>query len=159
VDRGFDLLGDPIPAGRGEPGRTGHVPTAQNAKKIRLLLVSDWTVDQIAAELGISAPTLRKHYFRSGKINLKQARQIAIAEVRGRTLLQLDQAAEAGKVAAIKAIRDIVDKAALADLPKHMQPGKRREEPKGKKVKLKESALKPDGGWAQLGLPGSDRTH
>jgi hypothetical protein len=149
--RGFDLLGDPIPEGRGEPGRTGHIPTSQNAKKIRLLLVADWTLDQIAGEIGISVPTLRKHYFANGKVNRKLAKSIAVREVKGRTLLQLDKAAEEGKVAAIKTILAIAEKESLTELPKAMQPERKpKVEPKGKKERLRDEAAEPPKEWGTL---------
>lgn len=111
MDRKFDLLGDPIPDGRGEPGRTGHIPTAENAKKIRALLVSGMKNPQIARELGISVPTLRKHYFQSGKINAKLAREMAIAEMRARNILRLDAQADKGSVSAMRALEPLIDKA------------------------------------------------
>jgi hypothetical protein len=149
--RDFDLLGDPIPEGRGLQGRTGHIPTSTNAKKIRLLLIAKWTIDAIAEEIGISAPTLRKHYFRNGKINLGRAREIAVQEVRGRTLLQLDKAAEAGNVSAIKEIRRIADVADVSDLPKAMTPAKA---PRlGKKEMAAKDAQQPDSRWQDLLAP------
>ncbi len=106
---------------------------------------------------GISAPTLRKHYFANGKVNRKSAKALAIREVKGRTLLQLDKAAEDGKVAAIKAIRSIVEREELVDLPKVMQPSKpSRSEPKGKKERLVDAAKQPSGDWETV-LPGLDR--
>lgn len=107
---GFDLLGHPIPDGRGEPGRTGHIPTPEIASKIRTLLVSGLNLERIAPEVGISVPTLRKHYFASGRIKAKQARAMALAEARAKNLLQLQMAADTGNVSAMKAIEKILDR-------------------------------------------------
>lgn len=107
----FDLLGDPIPEGRGKPGRTGHVPTAENARKIRSLLVAGLKNAQIARELGITVPTLKKHYFHNGKVNAKLAREMAIAEMRARNILRLDAEADKGNVSAMRALEPLLEKA------------------------------------------------
>ncbi len=75
MNRKFGLLGDPIPENHGKPGANGHVPTAENARKIRVLLVVDMKKAQIARYLGITFPTLNKHYFQSGKVNLQHSRE------------------------------------------------------------------------------------
>ena len=110
MDPKFDLLGDPIPESRGKPGRTGHIPTAQNARKVRGLLVSGMKLERIAKEMGISVPSLRKHYFQSGKVNAKLARQIAIAEMRARLMLRLDELVEKGNVSAIRTMIGELDR-------------------------------------------------
>lgn len=107
----FDLLGDPIPEGRGKPGRTGHVPTAENARKIRSLLVAGLKNARIARELGITVPTLKKHYFHNGKVNAKLAREMAIAEMRARNILRLDAEADKGNVSAMRALEPLLEKA------------------------------------------------
>lgn len=146
--RDFDLFGNPLPRNHGQPGRNEHVPTAENANKIRLLLVADWTCAQIAAELGISVPTLRKHYFQ-GRRN---PRELALAEVRGRVLLQLDQEAAAGNVSAMKEIRKVAEIAALDRLPK--TPSAQAEK-LGKKEQRRRAAHRATGGWGER-LPGTD---
>jgi len=135
VDRKFDLLGDPIPDGRGEPGRTGHIPTVENARKIRALLVAGMKNQQIARELGISVPTLRKHYFQSGKINARLAREMAIAEMRARNILRLDKEADKGNVSAMRALepliekaeRDLIEREVGADAPREKSQGVKRQ--------------------------------
>lgn len=59
-----DLLGDPIPEGFGKRGRPPHIPTGQNRTKVVLLLALGWPDARIASALGITKPTLKKHYFR-----------------------------------------------------------------------------------------------
>lgn len=59
----FDLLGDPIPEGRGKPGRPQHIATVENRRKVMLLLGLGRPNTRIAAALGISVPTLIKNYF------------------------------------------------------------------------------------------------
>lgn len=107
MTREFDLLGDPIPDGRGQPGRTGHIATAENVNKVRVLVLAGWGVKEIAEELGIRAPTLRKHYFPNRSI--KDASRRVLLEQRARTMLQLDEAAAKGNVGAQKEILRLVE--------------------------------------------------
>lgn len=62
-ERCFDLLGDPIPEGRGKVGPTGHIATDKNINKIMILVLFGWRKPEIAAEMRITVPTLNKHYF------------------------------------------------------------------------------------------------
>jgi len=155
-ERLFDLLGDPIPERWGEPGRPEHIATAENCNKVRLLLVSSWTLSEIASEIGVSVPTLRKHYFASGKVDRVKARQIAIREVKGRVALQLDKAAAGGSVPAMKELYRLADQASLQDRPpadaKAPKPP-----PPGKKARTAQEAKRPTGDWGDLGLPGVTR--
>jgi len=90
---------------------------------------------QIARELGISVPTLRKHYFQSGKINAKLAREMAIAEMRARNILRLDAQADKGSVSAMRALEPLIDKAEReiierevgTDAPKEKSQGLKRQ--------------------------------
>jgi hypothetical protein len=58
-----DLLGDPIPKDRGRLGRQSHLVSSRNIRKFNALRDAGLPQAQIAEALGISAPTLRKHYF------------------------------------------------------------------------------------------------
>ncbi|MBP0438432.1 hypothetical protein [Tianweitania sediminis] len=93
----FDLLGDPIPANFGGRGRPPHVPTKENRNKIMLLLAQGWVDKRIAGALGISEPTLRKHYFRELKV-----RDLARDRVEAIGLLSLWNMGREGNVAAMK---------------------------------------------------------
>lgn len=136
----FDLLGDPIPANHGSVGRTGHVASSENVRKIRVLVASGWRLNEIAGQLGISVPTLRTHYFQNGSI--KTLRQKSLRELRGRMMLMLDEQAEAGNVAAMKELIRQTDKKEmddLADSVRHPTPPK--EKTLGKKAqRTKEAA-------------------
>lgn len=126
----FDLLGDPIPENHGKAGRDGHVATPKNYNKIKLLMVAGWTQKQIADELGLSVPTLRKHYF----LSLTKGRAVSISRIKGQVMMALHEKAMSGNVAAMKELFRLVEKAELADLsaqltkPKAPAPiGKKRQ--------------------------------
>lgn len=154
--RDFDLLGDPIPEGRGKPGATGHIPTAERVNKVRLLVVARWTSQQIAAEIGVSVPTLNRHYFRNGSI--KRAREVVIAEARGRVFLQLDRAAEAGSVSAMKELGKLVLAEELRGMASDIRKPKAVDKLGKKEQRKRDSG--PDGSWSFLGnAPKSDEVH
>lgn len=133
----FDLLGDPIPENHGKAGANGHMATSENVNKVRLLVLAKWTSAEIANELGVSVPTLNKHYFRNRSI--KTARKTVISEARGRVLLMLDQQARAGNVSAIKEVGKMVAKAELDEIAAE-QAHKKPAETLGKKQQAKADA-------------------
>lgn len=93
----FDLLGDPIPPNRGKRGRPQHVPTKENGNKIMLLLAQGWTDLRISGALGITVPTLKRHYF-----SVLKARDVARDKVEAIGLLSLWSMGREGNVAAMK---------------------------------------------------------
>ena len=155
--RDFDLFGEPLPRNLGEPGRNEHVASAKNMSRVRLLVLASWTMAQIAEEIGISVPTLRKHYFATRSI--QDARKHAVREVEGKVLMQLSAAADEGNVSAMKELRKVIEAKRLEDLPAEMgRRGEAKASPEGKKKRLKREAGKPRGGWGTL-LPGEDPVH
>jgi len=108
----FDLLGDPIPPNHGRRGRPQHVPSRENSNKVMLLLAQGWTNERISGALGITVPTLKRHYF-----SVLKARDVARDRVEAIGLLSLWNMGREGNVAAMKeyfrrhdsAIGDIFD--------------------------------------------------
>ncbi len=148
MKRDFDLFGQPLPRNLGEVGRNEHVPTAENVSRVRQLVLAGWTTDQIAVELGISRPTLRKHYLP----DIKKARRAALAEMKAKNIARLEKAADDGNVAAIKELNRIVEVEAL-DVPTQRQPEPPAPAKKlGKKEQAQNDALTghEDTGWNQL---------
>lgn len=148
MPREFDLLGDPIPENHGKPGANGHTPTAESVSKVRSLLAADMDLKDIAVELGITAPTLRKHYFQNGKINVKDAKRRARQEQRAKLMLKLDEQVDKGNVSAIRTMKQILDEEDKAADFKELAQGnsskgtqkKDPPMPKGKKDQLQRAA-------------------
>lgn len=115
MSRNFDLLGDPIPENHGKPGANGHVATSENIRKVRNLLSSGVDKKDIAAELGVSLPTLTRHYFNSGRLSVRNARRKARAELRSKLMLRLEQQADKGNVSAMKALKTLLDEEDVRD--------------------------------------------
>lgn len=109
--RDFDLFGNPLPRNLGAVGRNEHVATAQNVSRVRQLVIAGWTTDDIAQELGISRPTLRKHYLP----DVKKGRVVAMSELKAKTIARLDKAADDGNVAAMKELLRIVNDEEIND--------------------------------------------
>ncbi|WP_145962855.1 hypothetical protein [Mangrovicoccus ximenensis] len=107
MPREFDLLGDPIPENFGAAGRNGHVVTKESYNKVRLLVLAGMDAKQIGEEIGISAPTVRKHYF--SRRSIKEAAGRVLVEQRARMMILLDQAAAEGNVAAQKEMLRLID--------------------------------------------------
>lgn len=101
----FDLFGDTIPEGWGKAGRPEHSPTDENRNKVNMLLVMGWSNKRISKTLGITAPTLRKHYFSELKF-----RDDARDKIDARHAMLLWQQCEAGNVAALKEFRKFMDR-------------------------------------------------
>lgn len=145
----FDLLGHPVPANKGAKARPMHAPTAENLEKAVLLYGMHKSDADVAAALGISIPTLKKHYFASPE--LQKIRRAAKAFVEGELIARLNEASKAGKVGATEKLLKRLDKAALG-------PSIDTKAPKAKKVKgVKEerrdrafAAGLEDKGWSDL---------
>lgn len=143
MSENFDLLGDPIPEGFGKRGRPPHVPDVKKRSKVMLLLAIGRTDAQIAAALGISEPTLKKHYFRELK-----SKEEARFRVEGASLLKLYELVEAGNMAAIREMNKVLAKASAADphferrAAANAQPG--REQKLGKKELALKNANTPN---------------
>lgn len=105
ISADVDLFGDPIPAGFGKRGRPPHVPTERNRNKVMLLLGVGWTPQRIARSLGVTMPTLRKHYFSE-----LRHREAMLDRMKAGHLASLWEQMKAGNVAAAKEIGRILDR-------------------------------------------------
>ena len=72
----FDLLGDPIPDGFGKRGRPPHMVSDEKRLKVRVLLAFSGDEQDVADGMGVSLPTLRKHYFRELRDKVSARKQL-----------------------------------------------------------------------------------
>jgi len=138
----FDLLGDPIPENFGRRGRPPHIATVQNRNKIMLLQAQGWTPARIAGAIGITMPTLRKHYFRELKF-----RDVARDRVEAIGLLTLWDQGRAGNTAAMKEYLRRFDMAASIEFDDRSE---RASENLGKKEQLRREAANPPDEWESV---------
>ena len=105
----FDLFGRPVSASRGKPGRNEHAPDADIAREIRVMLAEGRPMKEIERAVGLSAPTIRKHYFDRATEALREAQARARRDERRKCLLMLSRLVEEGKVAAIRLMLERLD--------------------------------------------------
>lgn len=93
----LDLFGFPIPEPRDKAGRPEHVPTDENRNKIMMMMVFGCTNADLAKSIGVSVPTLRKHYLQQ-----LQQRSVARLQLDAVRRAALFNKVRAGDVSAIK---------------------------------------------------------
>ena len=104
MDQERDLLGDPIPPAP-DRGRPVHEVTEKKRRYVLACIAANWTHEEIAAGVGISPPTLRKHYLRE--------LQGGKAMVRATLLVKLQEQIEKGNVSAMRLAHQILTKSDL----------------------------------------------
>jgi hypothetical protein len=97
------LFGWPAMPWKGMRGRPPHVPCEKSVNKVKMLLAFGWANSRIANALGISEPTLRRHYF-----SVLKVRAIARDALDARRAELLWAQVEKGNVGAMKAFDRIL---------------------------------------------------
>jgi len=143
-----DLFGDPWVAPRDPRGRKRHKRIPQIAEKVAVLRAGGATEEQIATRVGLSAPTLRKYYFRE----LNDGPALA------RALLLEKQFAEAmaGKTSAARYVREEFAKGEEREADRSVRnrtPQEPREAPLGKKEERQAAAMLVEGRYATPPAP------
>lgn len=132
-----DLLGWPIPEPK-ESGRPEHVPTPENINKVMMLLVFKKTNAEIAKALGISQPTLRKHYLQQ-----LQQRRVARLQLDATRWAGLYAKVLAGDVGAMKELGKVLEAHDRAELAANFGADthqRREREPRAPKLGKKQQA-------------------
>jgi hypothetical protein len=149
ADGDFDLFGLPMRKRREGRGRPEHEWTKENSNKINLLMAVGHEIKDIAAAIGVSVPTLRKHYFSE-----LEGLRVAALRLTMHQLFRLNREAEGGNVAAEKALLAFTDrertKIASAKVASR---SKQPEAPKGKKAERAEKAKSVGGIFAPRSAP------
>ena len=148
ADEIFDLFGMPVRSRREGRGRPEHAWSEENSHKISLLLAIGHEVSEIAEIIGVSQPTLRKHYFSE-----LQARRTAAQRLLAKQLYRLNRQAEAGNVAAEKALFGMIEREKTRQLSDRLaapnrQPKVTAPRPLGKKEVAEAEALGVTGLYA-----------
>ena len=157
----LSLFGWPLPEPRDKAGRPEHEPTEENRNKVMLLVALKQPVKDIAAALGLTDKTLRKHY----SAQLAQ-RRIARLQLDATVWAKLYENVLANDTSAIKEFTRRLDKHDVAELSANFgaDTGRRRERapaaPKrGKKEQAQhdaEQTLIDGGDWGEDLVPGSN---
>ena len=94
-------------AGNKNSGRRPYAPTEEDREKVRVLKAGGMSDDAVATALGISAPTLRKHF--------SYELDVGTAKTRAELLLALHRSAMGGNVAAQKKALELVTASSAGD--------------------------------------------
>jgi hypothetical protein len=148
-----DLFGDPIQPGKDGRGRPEHSWSRENSNKVLIAFACGLSVKDAATAIGVSVPTLRKHY--SSEVGKRGAARLRMKLTQ---LGRLNNAATAGNVAAEKELLKRLDKEAIADLSKRVAErgtnGSPARTPKlGKKAAAKAAAAEVRGKFAPPPVP------
>lgn len=115
--RGTDLFGDPITTRQEARGRPEHEWSLENSNKVLLAFARGLSVKQAATAIGVSVPTLRKHYF--SEVAKRDAAQLRMEMTQ---LARLNGLAAEGNVAAEKELLKQLDKMRQRDQVRAMAP-------------------------------------
>lgn len=152
----LSLFGWPLPEPREKAGRPEHEPSDENRCKVMMLVAFGKTNAEIAKAVGLSQPTLRKHYLqqleqrRSAMLQLKASRWAALYK----------KAVVDGDTSALKELGREIERQDVAELSAAFG-AKGRGEPKSEKRGKKEQAqidaekAHEDSEWGEDLLPGS----
>lgn len=137
----FDLFGDPVPANWGGRGRPQHIATVEYRNKVKLLLAFGWSNGRIACALGITEPTLRKHYFSELKFRGEQRDRMDAS-----LAMRLWKEVEGGSVSAMKEFRKLVEVNDRMEIERSMgsQPAADKTQAAGKKDLDRRRAIDAD---------------
>ncbi|MCO5071127.1 MAG: hypothetical protein M9944_07975 [Rhizobiaceae bacterium] len=100
----FDLFGNPYVTPSEKRGRPEHVPTEESIINIMVLLASGMTNREVAATVGISVPTLRKHY-----LHLTKKRDVLLNRLRSKLRTAQIKQGLAGNAAALSGALRMLD--------------------------------------------------
>ncbi len=139
------MFGDPFPPEHSGRGRPPHVPDDVKRCKVVVLRAFGNNEDDIAAVLGITAKTLRKHYSR-----LLIDPRIAKLRVNAELLAQLAAEAAKGNVSAIDKLFKRLDRQELATGSPVRSQGKKPKPGKKEQAVIDAATAHETGSWGTL---------
>lgn len=146
-----DLFGCPVLIRDVKRGRPEHVRTPENAKRVSMLFAMGRDVADVALAMGLSQPTLRKHYFSE-----VEQRKAMLDRLEADQLAKLFDQSEKGSTAATKALLDRCDDARSARFAVAVIKDRRQTDKpvaKGKKEQQREAAGGVGGHFAPREAP------
>ena len=146
-----DLFGCPVLIRESKRGRPVHERTPENAKRVSMLFAMGRDVADVALAMGLSQPTLRKHYFSE-----VEQRKAMLDRLEADQLAKLFDQSENGSTAATKALLDRCDDARSARFAAAVIKDRRptdKPAAKGKKEQQREAADNVAGRFAPREAP------
>lgn len=141
-----DLFGDPIVEPQEGRGRPEHSWSLANSNKVLLAFACGRTVKEAAVAIGVSVPTLRKHYF--AEVSKRESAAIRFEMTQ---LARLNALAESGKASADRELARMMERIALRLRPSVPVKAK-KPKPLGKKDEQRSAAYEAHKGtsWGDL---------
>lgn len=138
-------------AGNKNSGRRPFEPSEEDREKVRVLKAGGMSDDAVATAIGISAPTLRKHF--------AHELDVGTAKTRAELLLALHRSAMGGNVAAQKKALELVTAAAASDALKDREtpPVVSSAAPRKGKKELQQEAAEEVAGGSKFAPPAGPR--
>lgn len=152
ISGAVDLFGYPVLVREAKRGRPEHQRTDEIAKRVSMLFALGRSVEEVAAAIGVTQPTLRKHYFSEVR-----QRQAMLDRLEADQLAKLFDQSASGTTAATKALLDRCDNARLARLAGSVAKDRRQAEkpaPRGVKEQRLEAARNVGSQYAPRVAPG-----
>ncbi|WAX93185.1 hypothetical protein N7E70_015920 [Aminobacter sp. NyZ550] len=138
----FDLFGNPFVVSPTKRGRPPHDVTPKTRNRVSMLVALGWTNPRISAAMGVTLPTLHKHYF----YELRQ-REVARDRLELRRLEMAWDMAEAGNVGAFKEFGKLLERNDRMEVERKMGSDPKSDskpERPGKKVVDEQRAMDAD---------------
>ena len=151
ISGAVDLFGYPVLIREAKRGRPEHQRTEEIAKRISMLFALGRSVEAVAAAVGVTQPTLRKHYFSE-----VAQRQALLDRLEADQLAKLFDQSANGSTAATKALLDRCDDARAARFASAVIKDRRSADKpvaKGKKEQQREAAGNVGGRYAPREAP------
>lgn len=157
----FDLFGNPWVDKPTKRGRPQHEVTPRSRNRVSMLVAMGWANPRICNVLGITLPTLHKHYFyeiaqRDGARDKLEARRMELAW----------ELAEKGNVGALREFGKLLEKSDRMEIERELASEEKRNDQKpaaeklGKKVADERRAIDADADlMAELEREASHNAH
>lgn len=157
----FDLFGNPWVDKPSKRGRPQHEVTQRSRNRVSMLVALGWANPRICSALGITLPTLHKHYFyeirqRDGARDKLEIRRLELAW----------ELAEKGNVGALREFGKLLERSDRMEIERELSSEPKHEEPKvkaekvGKKIADERRAIDADADlMAELEREASHNAH
>jgi len=152
----LSLFGWPVVEPREKAGRPEHEATAENRNKVMMMLAFKMTNAEIGKALGVSQPTLRKHYLQ--ELGQRRAALLQLKATRWSVLYQ--KAIVEQDTSAIKELGREIDKHDLVELSAafgRAKPEKKQRLGKKEQAQVDAQAVGQDSDWGEDLLPNAGK--
>lgn len=147
MDQDFDIFGNPIEVADAKLGRPVHEVTEENIIFVMVLLAAGATNKEVADTLGVSIPTLRKHY-----LHLVKRRDLMLDRLRTKLRVTQIQQGLGGNASALNAALNMLERVRTEQADRRVKGREKTASPAtarlGKKEEKRQAAARVTGKFA-----------